>query len=102
MRGRIRGQSGMEFSKKSLIFKYFVSLVLVVSTIIGAFMGYDVTALAALAGGSILIDGYDTKHYFWKARNENRAKYAQRFVLRFADKYGIEAALRLAETVLKE
>lgn len=92
----------MEFSKKTLIFKYFVSFVLVVTTIVGTLMGYDVTALAALAGGSILIDGYDTKHYFWKARNENRAKYAQKFVLKFADKYGIEAALRLAETVLRE
>ena len=92
----------MEFSKKTLILHYAVSIVLIAVTIIGSFTGHDVTAIAALAGGSILVDGYDTKHYFWKARNENRAKYAQRFVLRFAADYGVDAAIRLAEVVLKE
>jgi len=38
----------------------------------------------------------------WKSKNENRAKYAQKFVLDFADKYGIDAAIRIAEVVLKD
>ena len=40
--------------------------------------------------------------YMWKSKNENRAKYAQKFVLDFADKYGIDAAIRIAEVVLKD
>lgn len=40
--------------------------------------------------------------YAWKSKNENRAKYAQKFVLDFADKYGIDAAIRIAEVVLKD
>ena len=40
--------------------------------------------------------------YVWKAKNENRAKYAQRFISEIADKYGIESAALIAETVLKE
>ena len=43
-----------------------------------------------------------TGFYYWKARNENRAKYTQEFVKSFAETYGIEAAIQLAETVLKE
>lgn len=40
--------------------------------------------------------------YIWKAKNENRAKYAQEFVCKIADKYGVEAAALFAEVVLKE
>lgn len=40
--------------------------------------------------------------YVWKAKNENRAKYAQRFLSEIADKYGIESAVLIAETVLKD
>ena len=40
--------------------------------------------------------------YLWKSKNENRAKYAQRFINRFADKYGADTALRIAEIVLKD
>ena len=40
--------------------------------------------------------------YVWKAKNENRAKYAQRFLSEIADKYGIESAALIAETFLKD
>ena len=40
--------------------------------------------------------------YVWKAKNENRAKYAQRFLSEIAEKYGIESAALIAETVLKD
>ena len=40
--------------------------------------------------------------YVWKAKNENRAKYAQRFIAEIAGKYGIESAALIAETVLKD
>lgn len=92
----------METSKRVLIIQYIVSAILLLVAIIGTFMGLDVTAVAALAGTSVLCDGAVTGFYFWKAKNENRAKYAQKFVLRFADTYGIDAAIRLAEVVLKD
>lgn len=40
--------------------------------------------------------------YKWKEKNANRAKYAQMFVREMADKYGIDAAIRIAEVVLKD
>lgn len=40
--------------------------------------------------------------YFWKAKNENRAKYQQKFITKWAAEYGVESALRAAETVLKD
>lgn len=92
----------MEFSKKALILQYLLSIVLIAVTLYGTLTDHDVTAIAALAGGSILTDGSTTAFYFWKARNENRAKYAQRFVQKFAKEYGIDAAIRLSETVLKD
>lgn len=92
----------METSKKALIVQYTISAVLLLAALIGTFTGHDVTALAALAGTSILGDGTVTGFYFWKSKNENRAKYAQKFVVRFADTYGIDAAIRIAEVVLKD
>ena len=92
----------MEFSKKMLILQYFISFVLIAVTVYGTLTDHDVTAIAALAGGSIIADGSTTAFYFWKARNENRAKYAQSFVRQFARDYGIEAAIRLSETVLRD
>lgn len=40
--------------------------------------------------------------YLWKAKNENRAKYAQKYMDKWAEKYGPEAAARIAEIVLKD
>lgn len=97
-----KAKKSAEYSKIVLALQYIVSILLVAATIIGTLIGCDVTAIAAIAGTSILVDGYATKHYYWKARNENRAKYAQEFVKSFAETYGIDAAIQLAETVLKE
>ena len=92
----------MEFSKKLLVIQYFVSAILVVVTIVGAFTGHDVTAIAMIAGTSVLADGTVTGFYFWKSKNENRAKYAQKFVTLFAKEYGIDAAIKISEVVLKD
>lgn len=92
----------MEFSKKLLIFQYIASSILIIASIIGTLTDHDVTAIAALAGASIIADGTVTGFYFWKSKNENRAKYAQRFVKLFAKEYGIDSAIRIAEVVLKD
>ena len=92
----------MEFSKKMLTLHIFISVVLCGITVTGTILGWDVTALGALDGASLLTDGTWGGFYFWKSKNENRAKYAQRFLNRFADKYGADIALRAAEIVLKD
>ena len=54
------------------------------------------------AGTSFVVDGTWGGFYLWKSKNENRAKYAQKFVRLFAKEYGVENAIRLAEIVLKD
>ena len=92
----------MEFSKTMLALQYIVSLILLVAVVAGVFTGYDVTALAVLAGSSIIGDGAVTGFYFWKSKNENRAKYAQEFMDRYAHEYGPDAAANIAGIVLRD
>mgnify|MGYP001147562039 FL=1 len=93
----------MEFSKKMLVLHSFVTVSLIIATVvINIATEHDVTALAALAGTSFVVDGTWGGFYLWKSKNENRAKYAQRFLNKFADKYGADAALRATEIVLKD
>lgn len=92
----------MEFSKKMLMLHVLISVTLCGVTIAGVMQGWEVSAIAVLAGTSFVTDGAWGGLYLWKAKNENRAKYAQRFLTRFADKYGADTALRAAEIVLKD
>lgn len=92
----------MEFSKKYLIIKGIVSAILITVAVIGTFLGKDTTQITIMACSSVLVSGGEGCLYFWKAKNENRAKYAQKFVKIFADKYGIDAAIRISEMVLKD
>lgn len=92
----------MEFSKKMLILHIFLTVCLCVTTVVGSFWGADVTAVGVLAGTSFVTDGAWGGFYLWKSKNENRAKYAQKFVRMFAKEHGVDAAIRLAEVVLKD
>ena len=93
----------MEFSKKMLVLHSFVTVSLITATVvINIATEHDVTALAALAGTYFVVDGTWGGFYLWKSKNENRAKYAQKFVRLFAKEYGVENAIRLAEIVLKD
>ena len=77
----------MEFSKKWLICSALVSL------------GADMTEITlAVLAETTASSGF----YLWKAKNENRAKYAQKYMDKWAEKYGPEAAARIAEIVLKD
>lgn len=92
----------MEFSKKMLILHIFISGCLCITTVVGSFLGADMTAVGVLAGTSFLTDGAWGGFYLWKSKNENRAKYAQKFIRLIAKKYGIDAAIRISEVVLKD
>ncbi len=85
----------MEFSKKWLIGSA-VSTALLLILYILQLIGAEIV-LAAFAEVSV-----SGAFYFWKSKNENRAKYAQRFMQKWADKYGPETAARIAEIVLRE
>lgn len=92
----------MEFSKKMLLLHITISVALCSITVVGTVKGWDVSAIAILAGTSLVTDGTWGGFYLWKSKNENRAKYAQRFLKQFAGQYGADVALRAAEIVLKD
>lgn len=92
----------MEFSKKMLILFTAVSILLCGATVAGTLLRFDVSAIAILAGTSLVSNGTWGGFYLWKAKNENRAKYAQKFIDKFATKHGVDAAIRVAEVVLKD
>lgn len=88
----------MEWSKKILIFSYLMLGVFII-----IFLAVeDKTAAATVLCGWIVECGGATAFYFWKAKNENRSKYALKFVRELADKYGLDATARIIETVLKD
>lgn len=92
----------MCFSKKMLVLHVFISVCLCIATIIGTFQGVDVTAIGILAGTSFVTDGAWGGFYYWKSKNENRAKYAQKFIRMFAKEYGVDAAIHISDIVLKD
>lgn len=92
----------MEFSKKLLLFSWFVTIVLTSLTVVFPAAGIPADGLYVAAPLSWAETGAATGFYYWKSKNDNRAKYAQRFVKKFATEHGIDAALRIAEVVLKD
>lgn len=88
----------MPFSKKILILSYTILIVLLGLFFVVEDKSSWVVVICAWITGC----GAVTAFYLWKSKNENRAKYAQRFLVKFADKYGADVALRLAEIVLKD
>lgn len=88
----------MEWSKKILVFSYLMLGVFII-----IFLAVeDKTAAATVLCGWIVECGGATAFYFWKAKNENRSKYALKFVRELADKYGLDATARIIESVLKD
>ena len=93
----------MEFSKKLLIFSWAVTLTMTVLTIWMAISGRPgVDAMTVITPLAWAESTTQTGFYHWKAKNENRAKYAQRFLREIAKEWGAETALRMAEIVLKD
>lgn len=85
-----------------LVLHILISVALCAIAVAGTIKGWDVSAIAILAGTSLVTDGTWGGFYLWKSKNENRAKYAQRFLRQFANQYGADVALRAAEIVLKD
>lgn len=92
----------MEFSKKLLFTSSVVTLVLTVMCIWFSVAGLSLEGLSIVTPLAWVETGTATGYYYWKAKNENRAKYAQTFVRDFAKDCDTETALRMAEIVLKD
>lgn len=92
----------MEFSKKILLRSWRVALTLTALAVVFPMVGLSIEGICValpLSWGEVaLVHGF----YLWKAKNENRHKYAMKYVDKYAQKYDVETALRLAEIVLRE
>lgn len=62
----------------------------------------SIDALLVITPLSWTETGTATAFYYWKAKNENRAKYGHTFLKQFAEKWGPEIAVRMTEIVLKD
>ena len=94
--------ANLHTSKKILGGSWASTIALTLVCIVGSFKGYDmnnVTTLAGLAWGELT-----AAHcfYYWKSKNENRAKGVQALVRDMAEKYGTDAAARFAEIIYKD
>ena len=92
----------MEVSKRILCGSWASTITLTTICIVGTFMDKDVTNITTLAGLSwgelTAAHGF----YYWKAKNENRAKGAQKLIRELAENHGIEAAARFAEIIFRD
>jgi hypothetical protein len=92
----------MEFSKISLIFSWTVTLSLSALTVWMSLNSLPVDAVLKITELSWTETLAHTGFYCWKAKNENRAKHGQKFLKEFAEQYGADIAVRMAEIVLKD
>lgn len=92
----------VEFSKKAIIYLLTLNTVLIVFSMVMMIITCDLTPLIYICPSVGAQVAAGLAFYYWKAKNENRAKFAQKFILEFADKYGIDMAIRIAEMVSKD
>lgn len=92
----------METSKKILAGSWAATITLTTMVIIATFTDHDatnLTTLAALSWGELTAaHGF----YYWKAKNENRAKGVQQLLRELVNEHGVDAAARFAEIIYKE
>lgn len=91
------------FSKKIVAISFIITVILVLTTILGSlFTERDMTVIGTLTGAfvaelSVVIGGY-----LWKAKSENKIKLINQLIKDNADKYGIDAVIQLAGIVLSD
>lgn len=85
----------MEFSKKWLLGSGVASVALIALCALG--LPLVEIALAAIAE-TTACSGF----YLWKAKNENRSKYAMKFVKGLPAEYSAEDKARILEIVLRD
>lgn len=92
----------MEYSKKLSKLIMDTAIIVTILAIVFPILGLPADGLfiaLPYVWGAV---GVVQTFYYWKSKNDNRHKYAMRYVDKIADKYGIEVAIRIAEVVLKD
>lgn len=92
----------MELSKKLLYFSWSITIILTILLLWFSIEQWALDGLIVVTPLSWTETGVSTGYYYWKSKNENRAKYGQAFLKDFSEKWGPEVALRMAEIVLKD
>lgn len=93
----------METSKKILAGSWTAAITLTVIVVVGSFIpGTDMSQVCILAGSAWAELTAAHGFYYWKAKNENRAKGAQKLVKQLAEEHGIDAAARFTEIIFKD
>lgn len=93
----------IEVSKKILLASWFAAIALTMVTIFGVFKELDdVTELTTLTGFAWAELTAAHSFYYWKSKNENRAKGSQKLIKDLATKYGIDAAANFAGIIYKD
>lgn len=93
----------IETSKKILLASWTGAVLLTVIAICGVFRDLEhVSELTTMAGFAWA--ELTTAHgfYYWKSKNENRAKGSQKLIRDLANKYGIDSAAKFAEIIYKD
>lgn len=99
---RVNKNAKTETSKQILRWSWAVAIILSALVAYGTFAGRDVTNLTTLACCSWAEVAAAHGFYYWKAKNENRAKGTQQLIKDLAHDHGIEAAARFAELIFKD
>ena len=92
----------MQTSKVILLADFIIAILLAIAVTVGAYLEKDMSQVAAIAVGWDGQLAVATGFYYWKAKNENRSKYAMKLVKQLASEYGIENVVNLAQTILKD
>lgn len=92
----------MEFSKKITMLSWAVALLLTLLAVVFPLFSVSIEGIYIALPLSWAEVTAVNSFYLWKSKNENRHKYAMRYINKIADEHGIETAIRIAEIVIKE
>ena len=92
----------IETSKLLLAADFTAALLLTGAVVAGAWLGHDSYQASAVAACWDAQLTAAVSFYYWKAKNENRSKYAMTMVKDLAEKYGIDSVIGLANTILRD
>lgn len=92
----------MKTSKLIVLVDFVIAIALAVVVVTGAYHDKDMSSVAIVAGLWDAQMAVAVGYYYWKAKNENRSKYAMKLVKQLASEYGMENVVQLAQTVLKD
>lgn len=95
-------RSKMEFSKKLLIISGCITIIVSLVAVWFSIKSLAMDAIVVILPLTWAETGTATAFYYWKSKNDNRAKYAQKFLRDIGSEWGIDAAVRVAEIVLKD